>query len=68
MAILSQPDRDVLRAFFRKALELHADGAATTESVEDYLMLVVDAVDRQAPRELGSLRSVLEDAWRQDDG
>jgi hypothetical protein len=35
----------VLRDFSARALELHADGAVTSDSVADYLLSIVNAVD-----------------------
>lgn len=67
MAVLSDDDKGFLRGFFEAALERHASGAVTTESVVNYLTLAIDAVDRQKPDEIEYMRAVLEDAWREDD-
>ena len=67
MSVLSNDDRDVLRLFFERLLDLHAGGAVTTESAIDYLSRVVDTVDLQTPQAISELRVVLEDAWQEDD-
>jgi len=54
--------------FFRRALNLHARGAVSPESVLDYLQLVTDALDPESPESFAAIRSALEDAWRQADG
>ncbi len=67
MAVLSDDAKSFLKGFFERALERHASGAVTTESVVNYLTLAIDAVDRQKPDEIEYMRAVLEDAWREDD-
>lgn len=54
--------------FFRRALDLHARGIVSPESVVDYLRLVTDALDPEQPQSFAAPSSALEDAWRQADG
>jgi len=68
MAVLSESDRQRLDDFFQRALELHAGGAATTDSAVEYLRLVVLALDEHTPEAVQDMLAVVEDAWREDDG
>lgn len=67
-AALTSDEQDFLVRFFRRALDLHARGGVSPESVLDYLQLVTDALDPEAPGSFAAIRSALEDAWRQADG
>lgn len=65
---LTPEELGFLVRFFRRALDLHAKGMVSPESVLDYLRLVTDALDPELPGSIGALRCALEDAWRQADG
>jgi hypothetical protein len=67
MTLLSDTDRDRLIEFYRRALELHADGAVTTDSAIDYFMLVVSALDLHTAEAIQSMWSSLEDVWWESD-
>lgn len=67
-AALTTDEQDFLVRFFRRALNLHARGVVSPESVLDYLQLVTDALDPELPQSFAAVRSALEDAWRQADG
>lgn len=66
--VLSREERDLLVRFFRRALDLYDRGAITSESVLDYLRVVVDALDPEHPGSLDSVKGALNDAWREADG
>jgi len=67
MAVLSDSDLGRLESFFRRALELHAGGAATADSVVEYLRLVVEALDDHTPEAVEAMLDAIDDAWREDD-
>lgn len=67
-AALTADEQDFLLWFFRRALNLHARGVVSPESVLNYLQLVTDALDPELPQSFTAIRSALEDAWRQADG
>jgi hypothetical protein len=67
-AHLTPDEQEFLAHFFRRALNLHARGAVSPESVLDYLQLVTDALDPESPECFAAIRTALEDAWRQADG
>lgn len=67
-AALTADEQDFMLRFFRRALNLHARGVVSAESVLDYLQLVTDALDPELPQSFTSIRSAMEDAWRQADG
>lgn len=61
-------ERDLLVRFFRRALRLYETGVISPEAVLEYLKLVTDAIDPQHPGSVATIRSALEDAWREADG
>jgi len=65
---LTLSEQEFLMRFFRRALDLHARGIVSPESVLDYLRLVTDALDPEQPQSFAAISSALEDAWRQADG
>jgi hypothetical protein len=47
-------------------LELHADGAVSTDSALEYFMLLVDALASDTPDALRVAMASFEDAWQTD--
>jgi hypothetical protein len=67
MGVLNCDDREFLGRFFDRLLGLHAYGVVTTESAMEYLARIVEEVDLQTPEAIVQMRTVLADAWRDDD-
>jgi len=65
---LTPDEQEFLVRFFRRALNLHARGVVSSESILDYLQLVTDALDPERTESFAAIRNALEDAWRQADG